>query len=151
MSRRRAIKSAAASSYKSPNRGLALLDEAIDQISMQAVSPQGEWNQGEWRCESGMCLAGWVAQLGGGKWAFPADSSYSDLMVPDGDDSSDDIYDYSFMGNLVHCENRARRLLGLDAEEAEEDDKGNHGLFDGDNTLEDIRRKRDYLAVSVYV
>ncbi|RYZ17201.1 MAG: hypothetical protein EOO70_02595, partial [Myxococcaceae bacterium] len=60
-----------------PLRGLPLLDLVIAQIEL---TPQ-TWHQAEWRCESGMCVAGWVAHLAGGKWLTAASDEVSASYV----------------------------------------------------------------------
>lgn len=150
MPRRRMIKSASKARYVSPNRGLALLNEAIEQIELQeAAGIKSEWNQGEWRCGTGMCLAGWIAQLAGGKWLTEA-------IAPDYEDDPNDARDYlqPLKGELpeeirwfgealegTHVQNRACSLIGLD-----EDYADSYELFAPGNQVSDIRQIRDEWA-----
>lgn len=145
--KRRAVLSAGRSQYVSPNRGLALLDEAIDQIEMHAKAAEAggkcQWEQGEWRCASGMCLAGWVSQLAGGKWATPVSSDndyqpYEDCLVAEAGDDSDDVMASTSAGTVIHAQERATRLLGLGHDDA-------YTLFEGDNTVETIKGIREEL------
>jgi len=136
------IRTAAKSAYASPNRGLALLDEAIGQIESGK-----DWNQGQWRCQTGMCVAGWVAQLAGGKWATRADDWYSYALIAEPEDQEgvitlepDGILP-SYGRKVVGAMYRATRLLGPDLTE---DDCGR--LFAGDNGVDDIRAIRDGIA-----
>jgi hypothetical protein len=143
--KRRAVLSAGRSQYVSPNRGLKLLDEAIDQIELHAKAAEkggvSQWDQGSWRCGSGMCLAGWVDQLAGGQWLTKADEDnpddYEDYLSAEPDDLADDVEDTPH-GKAVHARERALRLLGLDDDYANADDS----LFSADNTVEDIRSIR---------
>ncbi len=126
-------------SYVSVNRGLALLDEAIEQIEFQAKRGENsQWHQGSYRCGSGMCLAGWTAQLAGGQWAFPADNDFSEYMMANDDDAAA-ACDNLDGKHVVFVSNRAQELLGLDDYQAEE-------LFSGFNDLGDIKRLRNEFA-----
>jgi hypothetical protein len=136
---RRMIKSAGKSSYVSVNRGLALLDEAIEQIEFQVGRPGGgDWSQGDWRCGSGMCLAGWVAQLAGAQWAFPAYCRGAEYVVANADDDDRAVINVDGK-RVVFVADRADDLLGLDDEEADL-------LFDAGNSITDIKHLRDRLA-----
>lgn len=125
---------------------LALLEETLQFIKDNPV----EWNQASWRCGSGMCFAGHAVTLAGGSWATNPGSEYSGwLLAEPGEGGSMsmrvdakgwaiDLDWESDGGNggvrevrCVPAEYRARRLLGLTAEESDR-------LFEGDNSLEDI-------------
>jgi len=154
--KRRAVLSASKSVYVSPNRGLPLLDEAIEQIELHSVSPRGQWYQGDWRCESGMCLAGWIDQLAGGEWLSPAGDDFnSDLLVPEPEDDADELrraydgYDYVPGREGVPAMVRAVRLIGLSWEQYSATRIWGD-IFSGENTLEMIKGIRDELAETVY-
>jgi hypothetical protein len=136
--RRRAILEAGKATYKSPNRGLALLDEAIEQIELQAKAvDKGQWHQANYRCNSGMCVAGWVAQLAGGEWAAPAsDSMNNDMLKAIPEDNPEEVD-----SGMIHAHDRALILLAPDLTEDDCD-----VLFAGYNDLGDIREYRNQIA-----
>lgn len=41
---------------------------AIDAVIAQIEQHPETWNQREWRCDTGMCVAGWLCQLNGDRW-----------------------------------------------------------------------------------
>lgn len=146
MTRRQAKLSPGKAAYVSKNRGLALLDEAIDQIEWQATSAKNQWHQESYRCDSGMCLAGWIAQLGGGQWAHPASSTRADYLIAEPEDEEFHLYSGekgiawdSDNGRVTGAHERAARLAELTELDADD-------LFDGSNTLADIKRLRAKLA-----
>jgi hypothetical protein len=144
LTKRRMITAASKSSYVSPNRGLALLDEAIDQIELHAkAGDKGQWYQGDYRCGSGMCLAGWIGQLAGGQWATAADSWQSSHMVREPDDAQDGSGTYTNNQPVVHVAVRAQRLADLTGDQA-------HALFAGENDLHDIKEMRDQIAAGTW-
>lgn len=137
--KRRAILVAGKARYVSPNRGIALLDEAIEQVTLQSLAgDKGQWNQADWRCGSGMCLAGWIDQLAGGEWLTPAGDQFEDYMVAEDSDQGDPDYGDPPVDALgrhgVHAADRAERLLAPDVSRYTAD-----ALFAGDNTLQDIK------------
>lgn len=138
---RRMIRGTAKPRYISVNRGLALLDEAIEQIELQEKRENGgDWQQQDWRCGSGMCLAGWIDQLAGGQWAFPVGNEHEDYLVATDDDYSEAVETIEGK-RVVHAQNRAEELLGVDGGVT------SHGwLFGPSNSLHDIRRIRNWLA-----
>lgn len=88
------------------------------------------WEQDEWRCATGMCFAGWAAQLAGGVWS----DDHSGLLIAEpGDEESG-----AWLGprQVIHAMHRAQRVLGITDHEA---GGGNGGLFSADNDLADIR------------
>jgi hypothetical protein len=105
------------------------------------------WQQTMWRCKTGMCFAGWAAELAGGKWLTgPASDegdgknllATEDYLVPEPEEAE---YTRTLFvkGDAVegmHVEDRAMRVLGIDNDDAEE-------LFDGCNDLPDIRKAID--------
>lgn len=58
-----------------------LADRAIKAIE---ANPQA-WTQGTWRCKTGMCFAGWVAQMAGAVWVTNSSESedYLNVKTPD--------------------------------------------------------------------
>lgn len=115
-------------------RGLPLLDAVIAQIE---ANPQ-TWTQKSYRCRTGMCVAGWVCEMTGGRWLHTLEESrYLSLLEPVDGDSPDDISD-----GQVHAAERAARLLGLDEDTAD-------NLFDGGNSLAEIKAIRDEIAAMV--
>ena len=92
------------------------------------------WNQEDYRCGSGLCFAGWAAQLAGGRW-YTADPNHrlAQFLVSEPADGNSELRGREFFGvrvSTVHP--RAQRLLDLDDEDAE-------ALFHPDNTIEDLR------------
>lgn len=85
--------------------------------------------QHEPRCKTIMCFAGWAAELAGGCWVNEESSA---LFAEPHDPSEDVSYSASRGIYVVEAATRARRLLGLTDEEADE-------LFLECDTLEDIR------------
>lgn len=98
---------------------IALLDAAIEQIELHPET----WQQRHWRCETGMCVAGWIVTLAGDEWASAPGLGAEEFVRVN--------------GRLVHAEIRAMKLLGISFSPA---------LFDAENTLEDIKRFRDEMA-----
>jgi hypothetical protein len=115
-------------------RGPDLLDAVIDQIEQYPIS----WNQSTWRCETGMCVAGWAAELAGGTWLTRADNEDSaELLAADPDDTPSYVFEHTSGAMCITASNRAARLLGI-----EDDDRE---LFDGNNSLNTIKDIRDEL------
>jgi len=115
-------------------RGLALLDAAIAQIEAHPET----WHQEWYRCESGMCVAGWVAELAGGLWADTDD----DGLYPEPDDPAEDIGTIEREDDdrlLVGAFDRARRLTDISALDALR-------LFAASNDLDNIKVIRDQIA-----
>ena len=91
-----------------------------------------DWYQGDYRCGSGMCFAGWRAELSGGVWAFDASDFYAHCLVATPDDNPDHVR--VFRGKtVIGAFDRAQRLLGLTTPQATR-------LFFPTNTLDDLRR-----------
>ena len=113
-------------------RGLALLNAVIAQIEAHPET----WDQEEWRCETGMCVAGWMCELGGGTWLTgPYDVHSALLVIEDSDANNARTKELSDGREGIYADERARRLLGADP----------GGLFDPDNSLSDIKAIRDEL------
>lgn len=92
------------------------------------------WHQDHWRCSTGMCFAGWTAELSGGKWADGPSSFLSAYLIPEVGDDPDRVQVDGGLGfDVIAADDRARRLLGLDVDDAAR-------LFEGGNRLGDIRR-----------
>lgn len=124
-------------------RGLDLLDAAIAHIEAHPET----WLQGSYRCESGMCLAGWAAQLAGGQWVTSADSDpeFRANMTAERDDPAQDVDFDPDYGQIIHVADRAERLLGGRFLDEVEDGEDEPDLFAADNTLDDLKRMRDRL------
>jgi hypothetical protein len=91
-----------------------------------------DWYQRTWRCKSGMCFAGWAADLAGGEWYAGPEDTYAHELIAEPDEPNS--FTLSHSGALVvHAEDRATRLLGLTDEQSAT-------LFYEDNTLADLRR-----------
>jgi hypothetical protein len=114
-------------------RGLDLLDAAIDHIEKHPET----WDQTTWRCRTGMCLAGHIAILAGGRWAA---ATGCHLVREPGEPA--DPY-LSLESVRVSC--RAERLIGARILDGDEDDEDDRDLFDANNTLDDIKAMRDKL------
>lgn len=123
----------------------ALLEKALQ----AAIDNPEAHRQRTWRCESGECYAGLLALVAGGEWASGHPDIPYMLAVPD-DPAADEIlieeasrlaYDDSLpIGTrLIHVKHRAIRVAGLTDVEAAL-------LFNGRNTVEDIRRLIDRMA-----
>jgi hypothetical protein len=133
-------------------RGLELLDAAIAQIEAHPET----WKQGSYRCGTGMCLAAHIGELAGGWWVIPDDADHprSQWMVAEPGDPPEHVDTESDYGPMIHVSDRAEHLLGfsryISLDDAEADDNGetleSDDLFDGLNTLEDIRAIRDVIA-----
>ena len=111
-----------------------LLDRTLAHIE---AHPE-HWDQTVWRCDSAMCFAGWTAELAGGKWLLPEGDAHADYLAPEPGDDPDETggccqHLDSGIDSGIAAENRARRLLGLT-------EKQSARLFDGSNTLDDLRR-----------
>lgn len=102
-----------------PNTGL------LKQTLAHIEANPNEWEQEFYRCETGMCFAGWAAQLAGGKWADDPDGSY---LVAEPEDPTEERD-----GDLIDIVFRARRILGLTGKQASK-------LFAAYNDITDLRR-----------
>lgn len=76
-------------------------------------------------CGTSMCTAGWVVELDRGRWAYPASSTHSQLLIARQDeiDEKMDICPWVRGPNnekLITASDRARRLLGITEAEAHE-------------------------------
>lgn len=98
---------------------------ALRTLAQINATPE-EWNQSSWRCNSGMCFAGWAAQLAGFEWAPDHDwengttSPSENLVMPNGAQLS--------AGTVAHY------ALGLHNLDDAPD------LFNGGNGLDDLGR-----------
>lgn len=92
------------------------------------------WDQARYRratdCGTAYCFAGWAAELSGVKWTTPADDFFAGFVL-DGD------------AGETCVDEVAARLLGI---EHTRDDFEDIPLFDGGNTLDDLRRIVDELC-----
>lgn len=87
-----------------------------------------EWDQSKWRCGTGACFAGHAAILHGAKWRN---------LAPD------DMRIIAPGGEVRYVDSYAREALGLKAEvyvDHDGDTEFGVELFDGHNTLDDLRR-----------
>lgn len=113
------------------------------------------WQQTMWRCKTGMCFAGWAADLAGGKWlTSPASDegegenllATEDYLAPEPGDDGRCTRSLYINGDTIegtHVEDRAMRVLGLNHDDAED-------LFNGSNSLSDIRQAIDRLKAWVH-
>jgi hypothetical protein len=122
-------------------RGLPLLDAAIAHIEAHPET----WEQGSYRCESGMCLAGWIGELAGGTWAAPATSGLAEYMLAGPGDENDLVYPCGEDAPMVPVADRAERLLGF-SRFIDGWPWGERDLFASSNTLARIRRMRGEIA-----
>lgn len=95
------------------------------------ANPQ-TWHQGHWRCKTGMCFAGWTAQLAGGRWAGSPDSLFGSYLVAEDGDLPGHVQETA-VGAVVDVSDRATRLLGISVGQS-------ITLFRGSNDLPAIRR-----------
>lgn len=88
------------------------------------------WEQRTYRCGTGMCFAGWASELAGGKWlTSDPDDDYAEYLLAE----PGEPFAQERQGTLtVSVESRARRVLGLDEEQADD-------LFYGYNNRDDMR------------
>lgn len=128
---------------------LRVLDDAIEYIEAHPES----WFQADWRCESGMCLAGWIGELNGVKWLTDVDNAWNDYVQATAADQTGLVFgDGTFRRADTHLAEGevfgrgvcdvAFELIGIEGGD-------DYGLFDGENTIEDIKRARDTL-IAVY-
>ncbi|MEU4577461.1 SGNH/GDSL hydrolase family protein [Nonomuraea sp. NPDC023979] len=122
-----------------PTTNVVLLRQVLAHIEQHPKT----WVQKEWRCRTGMCFAGWAADLSGGRWATDADHWLSRYLTPEADDRPDDVVERDEIGSVVDVEDRAKRVLGLDMRQAD-------SLFHGGNDLSDIRDAVTELAAEVH-
>lgn len=119
-------------------RGIPLLDAVIAHIEAE---PQA-WKQETYRCKTGMCVAGHAAQMAGGEWLVPelgdGDGIISDALLAEPGDDDDCVYVWNGT-RVIDSDRRAMRVLELTEEQAD-------ALFEGGNSLSDIRRARDRIA-----
>jgi hypothetical protein len=120
-------------------RGLDLLDAAIGHIEQHPET----WDQGSYRCDSGMCLAGWIGELAGGEWIEPVGDRYSEWMVAEPGDPEDYVNGKA----AIHVAERAERLIGRSRYIVVDDDECD--LFAGWNSLAEIKAMRDSLRAAV--
>lgn len=105
-----------------------LLNRTLKQVEKHPET----WDQTMWRCKTGMCFAGWAAQLSGGGWAFGPKSAYSDQLLANGSDHPSEIHRIRGK-DCVTAASRARRLLGITQYESSQ-------LFSAGNELEQVRQ-----------
>lgn len=131
---------------------IALLRKAVDWVDEQTQLPKAdrEWYQGNWRalneylvegdrCQTTFCVAGYLAEIGGGEWvqADPSHGHAHLLFATEGESGAFDMTEYA--RPVVTAWRRAANLLGI--EEGQVDD-----MFGGNNDADDIRRMATYLA-----
>jgi hypothetical protein len=104
-----------------------------------------EWNQSSWRCQTGMCFAGIVDQIAGGKWVIqePTDDRMVNILLIANQADEDAGLSIRYHGTerVVTAANRASRLLGIYPLNPLDID-----LFHSGNTLEDLERYVDAYA-----
>lgn len=124
--------------------GLALLDAAIEQIKDHPET----WEQSDFRCETGLCVGGWVCALAGGTWMTDDLRGFSAwyLLAEPGDPEGSVLM--SEGRTVVAAAARAERLIGAPHHffAFDEDGDSRRNLFAGGNELEDILRIRDEIA-----
>lgn len=120
----------------------------LDAVMAKIKTDRKHWFQNDWRrqiakrplrkivqrnkevlvvdCNTAFCFAGWAVQLG--SEAKPRWASTDELWASKFDDKEDVLED-----GTISAENRARRLLDLDYDQAE-------ALFDGGNEIRDLER-----------
>jgi hypothetical protein len=99
---------------------------------IEALPDGTGWEQGSYRCNTGMCFAGWAAELGGGVWATDATDQYASMLIPEPGDELGRIETMPTHGQVVYAPRRAERILGLTDDQADR-------LFDPDNDLSVLR------------
>jgi hypothetical protein len=109
----------------------------LDQIEAHPET----WKQHVWRCDTGMCFAGWAAELAGGTWInsgfrpipyMVAEGSDDPRHTRELDNSHGRAWETEYRGKYIHVPVRAQALLGLDDNEM-------CRLFDGHNDLPMLR------------
>lgn len=105
--------------------------ELLDRVMAHIEAHPETWDQKTFRCESGMCVAGWAAQLGGGLWLTGPEDNFCHHLVAEEGDPDGDIREWRGTRS-VPVWSRAARLLGLDDHEADR-------LFGPGNTIDDLR------------
>jgi hypothetical protein len=97
-----------------------------------------DWDQANWRCETGMCFAGIVDQIAGGKWAVqPPTGRMCDVYLianQADEDAGLRIKDFG-EHRVVTAADRASRLLGIWALNPLDID-----LYSSSNSLEDLEK-----------
>lgn len=100
------------------------------------ADPEG-WDQTDYRnfdahrCRTVLCYAGWLVELTGGKWAFPADSRRASYVLAE--DADGDGWLIVGGKRVVYADDRAARVTGLTSAEAEE-------LFESGNGIPGLER-----------
>lgn len=115
--------------------GLARLDAALAYIEQHPEEHrQQTW---AWRtpCGTAYCLAGHVAVQAGATFRWNA------FVGADGTQLADAV-EVTYEGRLIDVDELAMTLLGVEDEAASD-------LFEGGNTLADLRDQRDALAASL--
>lgn len=107
-----------------------LLRKVLAHIEALPADAVKGWDQRTYRCETGMCFAGWTAELTGAVWA-PM-HVYPSGVYAVAEDGENDLSDVSPYGEFVWVADRAARLLGLTYRQADL-------LFSSRNTLQDLR------------
>lgn len=143
---------------------IELLRDAVEWAEAEAKKKSGKWDQNRWAvgplakrrlrdsegilrpvikvtCGSSFCLAGNICASEGDRlvvsgWRAIDGEVMADYAIPKGSREVKSIRE------------RACELLGVDSVDVEDDDgvHGFHDLFDGDNTIEDVRRIAELLA-----
>jgi hypothetical protein len=112
-----------------PTPNAAALRETLAHIEANPAT----WKQTHYRCRTGMCFAGWRAEMSGGRWVHDANRGFAELLHADPDDDPADIFTWPGEVEAVTAFDRAKRLLGLDYHQADD-------LFGALNKLDDLRR-----------
>jgi hypothetical protein len=112
-----------------------LLRKAIEWAEAEHARVDGQWYQATWRreseCGTSYCIGGYAAQVSGAVWsAFPA------FLVAEPEDDPEWVTPDGY----IEVDNRARRLLGLTFNEADD-------LFNAGNTIVDVRKAAERIAV----
>lgn len=107
----------------------ALLRQTLEQIETHPET----WEQGSYRCGTGMCFAGWAAELAGGHWLAGPDDAGNSYLIAEPDDGEGAFIIRRSGEAVVDAHVRAQRILGLTWSQAED-------LFDGSNTLLVLRQ-----------
>jgi len=116
---------------------MAINVQLLDQTLAHIETHPREWDQATWRCGTTYCFAGRAVVIAGSRWVKRSDryDYESEFLLADDDDRAwaATASGLSCDANeTIHVADRARRLLGLTEEQADD-------LFAGPNTLDDLR------------
>lgn len=127
-----------------PRPNVALLDATLAEVRRAARRKRRRWYQGAWRkdtpCGTAMCFAGWAVTLDGAEWAPGEQGGVRVLLTARPGERVPGPERKVYGPGVVPVWTRARQVLGLTPQEADD-------LFFPTNSLRDLTAQVNKIKV----